>query len=123
MEKFNVLIVDDMIASGGSILECAKNMKERGAKRVFLVSTFALFTEGTEKFDEYYENKIISGVYSTNLSHISKEFKKSKWLHIVDLSETISEIIYMLSNGKSISNLLNGKGNAVNKIKSIRKLK
>ena len=117
----NLLIVDDMIASGGSILDCAKMMKERGAKNISLAATFSLFTEGKEKFEEYYNKGIISKVYSTNLTYLDEDIKNKPWFEEVDCSENISEIIYKLYLGQSISPLLNGKAKATELVRSLRK--
>ena len=117
----NLLIVDDMIASGGSILDCAKMMKERGAKNISLAATFSLFTEGKEKFEEYYNKGIISKVYSTNLTYLDEDIKNEPWFEEVDCSENISEIIYKLYLGQSISPLLNGKAKATELVRSLRK--
>ena len=117
----SLLIVDDMIASGGSILDCAKMMKERGAKNISLAATFSLFTEGKEKFEEYYNKGIISKVYSTNLTYLDEDIKNKPWFEEVDCSENISEIIYKLYLGQSISPLLNGKAKATELVRSLRK--
>ena len=119
----NVLIIDDMIASGGSILDCAKMMKERGAKSISLAATFGLFTQGKDIFDESYEKGLISKVYATNLTYLPEEVKESPWFCEVDCSENISEIIYTLSSGRSISNLLNGKIRANEVVRTLRNKK
>lgn len=119
----DILIVDDMIASGGSILECALNLKERGANNIFLISTFALFTEGSQMFDDYYKNKVIKGVYSTNLSYVDPKIRKKKWFNEVNCSGIIAEIINTLNDGDSISYLLNGKQTSINKIKLLKRKK
>ena len=117
----NLLIVDDMISSGSSILDCAKMMKDKGANKISLASTFALFTEGTQKFQKYYDEGIISKVYSTNLTYLPEEIKKCPWFCEVDCAENISEIIYKLSMGQSISLLLNGKEKATEVVRTLRK--
>ena len=66
----NIIIIDDMISSGESMLDVAKQIKERGARRVFVCTTFGLFTEGFEKFDEYYEAGYIDRVITTNLTYL-----------------------------------------------------
>ena len=117
----NLLIVDDMISSGSSILDCAKMMKDKGANKISLASTFALFTEGTQKFQKNYDEGIISKVYSTNLTYLPEEIKKCPWFCEVDCAENISEIIYKLSKGQSISLLLNGKEKATEVVRTLRK--
>lgn len=117
----NLIIVDDMIASGSSILDCVKMMKERGANKISLASTFALFTEGPDKFNEFYEKGLLSNVYSTNLTYLDENIKKLPWFKEVDCAENIAEIIYTLSQGKSISKLLNGKIKATEVVRSLKK--
>lgn len=103
VEGKDVLIVDDMIASGESVLDIAKELKERNARNVYVAITFAFFTEGLEKFNKYYDEGIITKVYSTNLTYIPKELKNSKWFKVVDMSEFLSRIINKLNYGKSIA--------------------
>lgn len=102
MEGLNCIIVDDMIASGGSVLEVALDAKKRGAKRVFICATFALFTEGIDKIEEAYQNKVFDFIYSTNLSYVPEEIKNKKWYVDVDCSEMIARIISTLNKGKSL---------------------
>ncbi|WP_024615504.1 ribose-phosphate pyrophosphokinase [Clostridium sp. Ade.TY] len=103
VEGKDVLIVDDMIASGESVLDIASELKKRNARNVYVATTFAFFTEGLEKFNDFYERGIISKVYSTNLTYIPQELKDSKWFQVVDLSEFLSRIINRLNHGKSIA--------------------
>ncbi len=102
----NVLIVDDMIASGESVLDIARELKGRGAKNVYVAATFALFTEGVSKFDDYYEQGLIKRVYSTNLTYIPESLKDKEWHCTVDLSNFIAKIINTLNHDESISELL-----------------
>ncbi|SHH98497.1 ribose-phosphate pyrophosphokinase [Clostridium collagenovorans DSM 3089] len=106
IEGQNVIIVDDMIASGESIFDIVREVKKRGANKIFVATTFALFTEGINKFNELYESGLIEKVYSTNLTYIPDDIKKSEWLREVDLSSFIANIIYYLNNGMSIQHLL-----------------
>ncbi len=103
IENQNILIVDDMIASGESVLDIAKELKGRGAKNVYVACTFALFTEGLAKFDKYYEAGLISRVYATNLTYVPEEAKKREWYRDVDLTDMLGELIGLLANDKSIS--------------------
>lgn len=105
----DIIIVDDMIASGGSILDVAKQLKEKGANKIFLMATFALFTNGYEIFDEYYDKGIINRIYTTNLTYVDDTIKKRKWFSEVDCSLYIAEIIDRLSNHQSISDIINKK--------------
>ena len=103
VEGKDVLIVDDMIASGESVLDIALELKKRNVKNVYVATTFAFFTEGLEKFNKYYSDGIISKVYSTNLTYISPELRETKWFNAVDMSEFLSRIINRLNYGKSIA--------------------
>ena len=106
VEGKDVLIVDDMIASGESVLDIALELKERRARNVYVATTFAFFTEGLEKFNRFYEDVIISRVYSTNLTYISDELRDSKWYRAVDMSELVSKIINKLNYDKSIASYM-----------------
>lgn len=99
----DVLIVDDMIASGESVLDIAKELKKRNARNVYVAATFAFFTEGTEKFTKAYEDGLISRIYSTNLTYIPESLKKEEWYRGVDLSELSARIINRLNHGRSIA--------------------
>lgn len=103
VEGKDVLIVDDMIASGESVLDIAMELKRRNARNVYVATTFAFFTEGVEKFNKFYDDRIITRVYSTNLTYISEELNNSKWYKSVDMSELLSRIINKLNYNKSIS--------------------
>ncbi len=102
----NVLIVDDMIASGESVFDIVMELKKRNAKRIFIATTFALFTEGIEKFNQFYKQGLIDRVYSTNLTYIPPYVKQAKWYQEVDMSEFISKIIDYINCDKSISGLI-----------------
>lgn len=106
VEGQNILIVDDMIASGESVLDIAKELKKRKAKKIYVAVTFALFTEGIEKFNKYCEDGTIERVYSTNLTYIPDEVKNKKWFKQVDMSDFMAEIIDNLNYDNSISPLL-----------------
>ena len=99
----DVLIVDDMIASGESVLDIAKELKKRDARNVYVAATFAFFTEGTEKFTKAYEDGLISRIYSTNLTYIPDHLQKLEWFKGVDLSELSARIINRLNHGRSIA--------------------
>lgn len=103
----NVLVLDDMIASGESILDVAKEAKKRGANKVYLMVTFALFTKGVEIFNEAFKKGYFDRIYATNLSYIPEEYKKYKWLEIVDCSYKVAQIVDCLNRGTSLSNLIN----------------
>lgn len=106
VEGMDVLIVDDMIASGESVFDIARELKKRNAKRIFVATTFALFTEGVNKFSEFYKEGLIDRVYSTNLTYISPEAREAEWFREVDLSEFISTVLDYINKGRSISPLV-----------------
>ena len=99
----DVLIVDDMIASGESVLDIASELKKRNAKNVYVASTFAFFTEGTEKFQKYFNEGIIKRVYSTNLTYIPQHVKEAEWFREVDMAFFISLVLNKLNYNRSIA--------------------
>lgn len=103
VEGKDVLIVDDMIASGESVLDIALELKNRKARNVYVATTFAFFTEGLEKFDKFYKDGIITKVYSTNLTYVPDKLRDSEWFFRVDMSEFLARIINRLNYGKSIA--------------------
>jgi len=117
----DIIVVDDMIASGGSLLDTAKQLKQRGARRIFLMATFSLFTGGIKKFCEAYDQGLFDRLYSTNLSYIPEEYQSLKWLHSVDCSEKVANIIDNLNEGNSIKSLLNNREDTAHKIKQLKK--
>jgi len=107
IEGKDVLIVDDMISSGESILDVAKELKKRNAGRIFVAATFGLFTNGFEKIDEAYENGYIYRVLTTNLIYQTPELLIKPWYIDVDMSKYVALIIDTLNHDDSISGLLN----------------
>lgn len=103
----NVFVADDMIATGDSILKLATEIKEKGAQRVFLAPTFALFTEGVEKFNKAYADGVFDAVLSTNLTYRIPELKECEWFIEADMSKYIAYIIAAANFDESVSNLLN----------------
>ena len=103
------IVVDDMIASGQSMLDVATELKKRGAKKVFFIATFSIFTNGIAKFEEAYNNGIFDKLYSTNLSYVPDNIKSSNWFREVDCSNQLAQIIHTLNAGNSITQLLNCK--------------
>ncbi len=103
----DVIIVDDMISSGGSMLDVAKELKKRNAKRIFVIATFGLFTNGLDKFDKAYEDGLIDKILTTNLVYQSPELLSKPWYTSCDMSKYIAYLIDKLNNDSSISDLLN----------------
>lgn len=103
----NVIVVDDMISSGDSMIDVARELKKRKAARVFMFSTFGLFTEGFDRFDKAYEEGLIEGVFTTNLIYAKPELLTKPWYHQVDMSKYVALLINELNAEHSISELLN----------------
>lgn len=106
VEGKDVLIIDDMISSGESVQEVAKELKRRKARKVFICATFGLFTNGLAKFDEYYNNGLIDRILTTNLVYQSPELLSRPYYIDVDMSKYIALIIDNLNHDASLSELL-----------------
>ena len=107
VEGKDILIIDDMISSGESILDVASELKRRKANRIFVASTFGLFTGGLAKFDEAYENGLIYRLMTTNLIYQTPELLTKPYYVNVDMSKYIALIIDTMNHDNSISALLN----------------
>ena len=103
----DMIVIDDMISSGGSVLEVAAELKKRKANRVFICSTFGLFTNGMEKFDKAYEAGMFDFILTTNLVYQTPELLQKPYYINCDLSKYIAYIIDTLNHDASISSLLN----------------
>ncbi len=102
-----MIIIDDMISSGESVLEVATALKERNARKIFICSTFGLFTNGLERFDKAYESGMIDRVLTTNLIYQTPELLRREWYIDCDMSKYIAYLIDTLNHDASISDLLN----------------
>lgn len=102
----DILIVDDMIASGESVLDICVQLKEQGAKRVYCAVSFSLFTEGPDKFDKFYEEGLLDAVYSTNLTYVPEYIREKKWYRQVNMSRLLSTFIHHINLDISLSALL-----------------
>lgn len=107
VEGKSVIVVDDMIASGDSMIDVAKSLKDLGAKQVFLIATFSLFTKGTSNFRKAYENGWFDRVYSTNLSYVSEDIRSEEWFEYIDCSKQIANIIHHINKKLPLAELLN----------------
>ena len=107
IEGKDMIIIDDMISSGESVLEVASALKERRANRIFVFATFGLFTAGLEGFDKAYEDGLIHRVLTTNLIYQTPELLSREWYIDCDMSKYIAYIIDTLNHDTSISDLLN----------------
>ena len=100
------VVVDDMISSGESMLDVCKQLKTRGAKRIFVFSTFGLFTDGFEKFDKAYEEGILTKVFTTNLVYRRPGLLEKPWHADVNLCKYVAYLIDTLNHDTTISQLL-----------------
>ena len=106
VEGKDVIVVDDMISSGDSMLEVASKLKELKAKRIFVCSAFGLFCNGLDAFDKAYADGLINGIFTTNLIYRSPELLKRDWFFEVNMSKYVALLIDTLNNDKSLSELL-----------------
>ena len=111
----DLILVDDMISSGESMLDIASKLKEKGAGRIFIFSTFGLFVEGLDKFDDFYKRGLIDKVFTTNLIYQTPELLSRDWYCSVNMSKYIALLIDTLNHNNSISSLLD----PVDRIKKI----
>lgn len=102
----DIIVADDIIATGDSMLRLCRELKEMGAKRIFLTATYALLTEGLDKFQAAYDEGLFNAVISTNLTYVREEIKNSEWYIEADLSKYIAYIIASCNQNRSVSTLL-----------------
>ena len=107
VEGKDMIIIDDMISSGGSMLDVAKQLKERNAGRVFVCTTFGLFTDGFDKFDEYYEKGYINKVVTTNLTYLPPVLYEKPYFVKADMSKFLALIIDSLNHDVTIGSVMN----------------
>ena len=107
VEGKDVIIIDDMIASGESMIDVARQLKQRKAKRVYCIATFGLFTKGLDVFDKCHEDGLIEKVITTNLTYQMPDLFKKDWYESADMSKYIALIIDTLNHDTSVSHLLN----------------
>ncbi len=115
VEGMDILIVDDMISSGDSMLDIGREMKERGARNIYCAVTFGLFTEGIDHFSKAYEEGIIHKVFATNLVYRRPELLEAPWFCDVNMAKFVALLIDAINHDASLSNLIN----PTEKIKSL----
>ena len=98
--------MDDMISSGGSMLDVCEQLKEKGARRIFVFATFGLFCNGLEKFDEAYEKGIFTKIFTTNLVYAKDELKAREWYQSVNMCKYVALLVDSLHKDETISKLL-----------------
>ena len=106
----DVIIVDDIIESGTSIINTARELKKRGAGRVIVAATFGLFTDGLENFDKAYEEGLFQRIYITNLTYCSDELKKKEYYRMVNMSNQIAGLIMALNHDAPVKELTDQSG-------------
>lgn len=102
----DVIIMDDMISSGESIIDTARKLKEMNAKRVYLCCSFGLFTNGLKAFDNAYERCWFEKVVTTNLTYLPPEIKDKPYFCEADMSGFVADIIHMMNHDASMSNVM-----------------
>ncbi len=121
VEGKDCVIIDDMIASGGSMLDVCKQIKARGARRVFICTTFGLFTEGIKKFDEYYEKGLFTKLITTNLTYRPPELLRREYYIQADMFDYMARIIDTLNHDQSMVAVKNTTSKITNKLSEIMK--
>ena len=121
VEGKDVIILDDMISSGDSILDVARQLKMRKAKRIYAAATFGLFTNGMEKFDQAYEEGLISGILTTNLIYQTPELLSRPYYINCDMSKYIALVIDTLNHDASISSILDPSERIQNVVENYKK--
>ena len=120
----DLIIADDMIASGSSILEVATDMKKRGARKIYLAATFPLFTEGEksiQSFDEAYQNDVFYKLYTTNVTYVPEDIKQKDWYKEVDCSKYLAKVINAMYERESIRPFLDKGVKISEKMKTLGK--
>lgn len=107
LDGMNAIIVDDMIASGESVLDIIEQLQSRNVGKIFVASTFGFFTAGVEKFRKYYDEGKLSAVYCTNGSYIPQAVLDEPWFECADISKFVAKLMSALNHDESISPLLN----------------
>ena len=107
VEGKDVIVVDDMISSGDSMIDVCKQLKALKAKRIFVFSSFGLFTSGLERFDKAYEEGLFDKIFTTNVVYQTPELLERDWYYLVDMSKYLALIIDTLNHDRSVSPFLN----------------
>ncbi len=105
VEGKDCVVIDDMIASGGSMVDVCKQLKELGANKIFVCTTFGLFTEGVDKFDEFYEKGYFDKLITTNLTYLPPELYRKPYFVCANMYKYMANIIHTLNHDQSISTI------------------
>ncbi|MBQ2738191.1 MAG: ribose-phosphate pyrophosphokinase [Clostridia bacterium] len=119
----DVIVVDDMISSGDSIIDVARQLKEKGAKRIFVFATFGLFCNGLETLDKAYEEGCFTQIFTTNLVYRTPELLEREWYSEVNMCKYVAYIIDTLNHDRTISQLLDQSKKIHTKLESYNKSK
>ena len=122
VDGMDVIIVDDMISSGESLIDVSRKLKEKGAKRIFAFISFSLFVDGLEKFDKAYEEGCFEKIFSTNMVYAKPELLAREWFVQADMSKYIALIIDTLYWNKTMADLLDPVKRIKNFLERKRKL-
>ena len=106
MDGKDIIIIDDMISSGGSMIDTAKQLKKMNARRVFICCTFGLFTEGLAAFDEAFEKGYFDKVVTTDLTYLPPELYNKHYFIEADMSKFIASIIDFMNHDVSLANVM-----------------
>lgn len=107
IEGRNVLVIDDMLASGGSLLEVGRQLKKLGAAKLYFAITYALFSDGLETYDQAYEEGLFEYVFATNASYLPPDLLARPWFVDADVTPFIAKFIYMFNQDASVTRLMN----------------
>ena len=116
LARKDVIVMDDMISSGDSMIDVAYQLKERGASKIFVFATFGLFCNGLENFDKAYNQGLFNRIYTTNLNYRDHSVIEREWYREVSMCKYVAYIIDTLNRDESISDLLNPVGRIHNLI-------
>lgn len=108
-DGMSYVVVDDMIASGGSMIDCFKKLKQKNPKDIYAVATFPLFTQGIDNFEKAYNEGLFTKIYTTNLTYLPQEIVDKPWIEVVDCTQSIAASIFNINQYEPMSPLLNGK--------------
>ena len=103
----DIIIADDMIASGDSALDIARCLKKANARNIYIMTTFALFTEGLDRFNKAYEEGLFHRVYATNLTYVRPELKQTPWFCEVDASKYLAYVLAAINHDYSLNRMMN----------------
>ncbi len=120
VEGKDIIVLDDILSSGESILDIAKELKARKARRIFFFETYALFTNGLDAFDKYYADGLIDGIFATNLTYARPELADRKWFHSVDMTKYVAKIIDRLNYNESIAGLISPSERVINLMERVK---